>query len=304
VGVLEPISETRIVDTRTMPWETFPGLPNSVMKPLVIDSDGVARVMIRVIKPSKELATSLPTMPYRHYHSSVAEHTYYLAGDLPHWDYASPEDGVGALVDFKAGYFLDGNPGPGGLHGIEDGPRSKTGGIVLNWRNGVGNNSLEPNFHEESIQVDYPAGKSTVATVAAESATDGSGVVYQSEARTILDTRAMRWQQFPGTKGGYIKVLARDPDGVPKTLLGWLPRGNSEALRTRPDKAGQQFRENIYVLRGSLPHPDGNGGFIHLPEGTYIDRPVVPDSPWEEAATTPEMMVGATVLMWRAEDFA
>jgi hypothetical protein len=270
------------------------------MKPLVVDDDGAAMVMLKGSPPT-DLRAALPSMPYRHYHSSVYEHIFFLSGELPHWDYRSPEDGVGELISFQSGYYLEGRPGPEGLHGIEEGPRSAVGATSVNWRSGVGNYASEPNFHEESIQVDYPPDKKTVALVPADARPDGSGIVYQSPTRTILDTRAMNWQQFPGTKGGYIKVLARDEDGCPTTLLGWLPRGTSEALRTRPDRSGKPFRENIFVLSGTLPHPDDDGGVTYLPEGSFIDRPVVPSTDWSDAASAPELAPGCTVLMWRFE---
>jgi len=292
---------TRVMDTRAIPWELFPGLADSYMKPLVKDAAGEPMVMLRGMPAGKDVHAALPSMPYRHYHNSVYEHAFYLAGELPHWDYPSAEDGVGTMVLFQQGYYLDGAPGPGGLHGIEAGPTSPVGGVAITWRNGVGNYNLEPTFHEESIEVGYPADKASVALVPAKPADDGSGIVYRSASRTIIDTRAMSWQPHPEFADSRVKVLATDEDGYPMTMLVWLARGTSEALRTRPDRAGESLRENIYVIAGELPHPDGTGGLRMLPEGTFIDRPMVPAGSLEDAAASPSTPIGATVLVWRVD---
>jgi hypothetical protein len=301
MSTTEASANTRVIDTREMGWEVFPGLADSYMKPLITDADGNAMVMVRGMPAGEEVHAHLPSMPYRHYHKSVYEHTFYLAGELPHWDYPSADDGVGALVMFQQGYYLDGAPGPGGLHGIEKGPRSLVGGVAISWRNGIGNNNLEPNFHEESIEVDYPADKDEVALVPATPAKDGTGLVYQSDARTIIDTRAMAWAPYPDVDGAYIKVLKTDDDGQPMTMLAWFTRGTSDLLRTRPDKTGQALRENLYVLSGELPHRDEDGTLRLLPEGTFIDRPIVPANSLQEASAEPIMPVGCTVLVWRVD---
>ena len=46
---------------------------------------------------------------------------------------------------------------PGSLHGLEPGPESDTGCLILFWRDAIGNWLDDPNAAEESPDVPYPA---------------------------------------------------------------------------------------------------------------------------------------------------
>jgi hypothetical protein len=99
-------------------------------------------------------AVGLSDLPHRHYHRTVREYGFTISGELPHWEYENAEQEDGELVVFREGYYMD--RAPGSLHGLEPGPTSAVGCVVLMWRTGRGTWVDEPTFDEETVEVPYP----------------------------------------------------------------------------------------------------------------------------------------------------
>jgi len=297
---LSQATDTRILDTRAMEWEPFTGIEGGAMKVLARDAEGNEMVMLFNMPPGDGPLKALPSMPYRHYHQSVHEYNYFMAGELPHWDYRTPEDPVGELVMWTEGYYLDRRPGPTGIHGIETTPTSPVGSMVLSWRTGTGNFASEPDFHEESREIAYPSSKSTVASVPLVAPADGSGLVYSTDVVDILDTRAMEWEPMSELEGAFVKVLSRDAGEI-ITMIVWMPLGTSALLTTDAGRAGTSFAENLFVLAGDLPHiAEGSDEVTYLPQGTYIERKNAPSGALRERSTGVEPPLGCAVLVWRS----
>ena len=141
--------DLRILDTREMKWESFPGLDHCKIKVLTRSADGDPMVFLLWFPPIE----LLPDIPHRHIHQSVTEWSYVLAGELPHWEYANAEQTKGDRILFKQGYYM--HRKPGSIHGLEENSASAVGCLILSWRDKVGNFAAEPGFAEESPSVPY-----------------------------------------------------------------------------------------------------------------------------------------------------
>lgn len=150
-GLLLDAGGVRVLDTRNMPWARFAGLERGKVKLLTHDQDGNPGAFLVWIPPG-EIVEGW-ALPHRHYHRSIQENSFMLAGELPHWEYENKEQQAGARLIVRPGYFLDRSPGS--IHGLEPGLTSATGCILLQWREGVGNWANEPEFADETIEVPY-----------------------------------------------------------------------------------------------------------------------------------------------------
>jgi len=148
-GVVLDRPDVTILDTREMPWEEFSGLAGARVKMLTRDGDGNGLVWLIW------LPGDIPSVgrPHRHYHRSIHEFSYMISGELPHWEYRNAEQQQGDLVVVRSGYFMERQPGS--VHGLEEGPSSAIGCVLLQWRDGVGNYLHEPEAEQETIDVPY-----------------------------------------------------------------------------------------------------------------------------------------------------
>ena len=295
-GVVFRSDLATVIDTREMPWLTFEGMGGSSMKPLAFFDDGSVEVMLGWIPPGK--AQSIPQLPDRHYHRSVAEYFYLLGGEVYTWDYRDEDDPDGVLVHYRPDYYLDRQPGPQGIHGLEDGPVATCGTLFLNWRTGVGIWAGEPEFADESITVPYTPSKSSMVVDPLPTPTDGTGLVYSTPTVRLLDTRAMTWEPYPALGlSAARKVLSVGSDGEPKVMM--LAVSTSQlpaAAEMRHDT-----RESFYVLSGELPVRELGPGAddaqtIVLKAGYFVDRK--PGSRHEIAGDVP-CAGDAVLLYWR-----
>jgi len=143
-----------ILDTREMPWEDYdPQRPGTRKRKVLARNEAGEATVILYWIPAGPLMEQLP---FRTYHKTVQEYYFVLSGELPHWEYASPDDGEaeGKMVVFKPGYFLERKPGS--IHGVQAGPVPEIGCLLLHWRNGIGNEPDDPNFDTESAVVPFP----------------------------------------------------------------------------------------------------------------------------------------------------
>jgi hypothetical protein len=132
-----------------MDWEVMPHLQGACRKVLVRDEQGEPKIVITYLPAG----FTLPDLPYRHYHKTVHEFGYVLGGELPHWEYERADQLKVELIVLKEGYFM--HRRPGSIHGLEPGPTSPTGIIMLGWRTGSGTWIGEKNFDTETIVVPY-----------------------------------------------------------------------------------------------------------------------------------------------------
>jgi len=140
------------LDTATMPLEEVPGNPGMGRRTLleVSDSPGFARIVYGPAGFSSNVQSLLEHGVHRHYHRSVTERHYILAGDYPiwHWIDATRE---GALTRLRRHHYLE-NP-PHTLHGIVPGSVPETGYGIVQWTDGFGTELFEPGADTETITV-------------------------------------------------------------------------------------------------------------------------------------------------------
>lgn len=149
-GVVIDRPDLTLLDTRQMPWESFDGLPNGKVKVLSRSEDGTPIVMMVWLPPGEIEGLELP---HRHYHRTIREFSFMLEGELPHWEYRNAEQQEGDLVVVRRGFFMERSPGS--IHGLEVGPSSPTGCVLLCWRDKPGNWISEPEFAQETVDVPY-----------------------------------------------------------------------------------------------------------------------------------------------------
>ncbi len=148
-GVVLERSDVTLLDTREMPWEDFAGLAGAQVKMLSRDDAGNGMVWL-IWLPGE-----IPSVnrPHRHYHRTIREFSYLVNGELPHWEYRNAEQQQGDLVVVREGFFMEREPGS--IHGLEEGPSSAIGCVLLQWRDGVGNYLDEPESEHETVDVPY-----------------------------------------------------------------------------------------------------------------------------------------------------
>jgi hypothetical protein len=305
-GLVYSTPAVNIFDTRAMEWSDFPARKGAKVKVLARFESGDPEIFLLWMPPGP-LRVLRGGKQYRHYHQTVHEHSFILhGGPLPHWDYDSPEQKVGTLINFGPGYYLDRRPGPDGIHGAEFGAVPQVGRVSLSWRSGTGNWADEPNFHDESLEIPYPEGPGVPAAPPV-SPDDPPGIVYRRPSVTVFNTFEMGWEEYPGLDGTKIKVLERFPDGEPSVMLRWRQPG---ALLP-PDRLPYRHyhatvRECMFVLQGEIPHWDyrsaddaeGEGKLIRFKEGYFMDRRPGPGA-IHGIEAGPVSDTGSLVLFWR-----
>jgi hypothetical protein len=285
-------------DTRDMPWGQFDGLGSAKVKVLHVDDEGRPLAFL-VWMPPGDLGVEIP---HRHYHATTHEWAYTLAGDLPHWEYASADSDESQLVVFREGYYMDRSPGS--IHGLEEGVNSDTGTTILFWRDNVGNWLDEPNAAEETLDVDFasPETLKRKSRGDALAATYGDGTVLQRDDLRIVDTREMFWDAYDGLSGTKIKVLSRDAEDLPSTSLIWLPPGDLPSVELPHRHYHKTAHEFLYVLEGELviwEYADAaqqEGDLIVGRPGYFMNRRPGSVHGLEAGVSTP---TGAVVIEWR-----
>lgn len=149
-GVVLERPDVRILDTREMEWEDWGGETGMKARILSRLPDGNPATMLVWLPPGELQGIDLPA---RHYHRTVTERSFMLAGELPHWEYRSADDKVGELVIVRPGYFMERLPGS--VHGLEPGPTSQTGALYLFRQTGSGNWVDSAGHDEETFDVPY-----------------------------------------------------------------------------------------------------------------------------------------------------
>jgi len=162
------MNQVTVVDTQSMPWQ-HGGLrlsKNWALKIVEDDPKTGRRVAIAY------LPAGLVTHEGRHYHQ-FRQWFYFLHGDIPVFDYTSPQQKKARVNILREGYFVErpvasmhGDGGPGD-------PVSQEGSMFVMW--------LENSLPSKQVPFDGPY---------------PTGVDYKDD--TIIDTRAMSWSQESG----------------------------------------------------------------------------------------------------------
>lgn len=144
-------SDLSILDTRAFPWQEFPEAGTKrLVKVLSRDDRGDPASYLVFAPPG---APAWLDIPHREYHKTVREQVFVLSGEMFTWEYASADQKSGDLVVMKQGFFMDRQPGS--IHGVEEGPASSVGHLILYWRSGSGTWPGEDRYHEETVEVPF-----------------------------------------------------------------------------------------------------------------------------------------------------
>lgn len=294
VGVVRQRPDVTILDTRAMRWEDHPGIPGGRWKVLSRDSSGVPLIMLNWL-PAK-----LPSSgPERHYHRSVLEHGFVLAGEFPIREYEGLDDVQGLPVLFRDGYFY--RRTPGSMHGRDPVVAADATGIgflILEWRSGPGTY-----LWEEGIEAETTSDllHNAIVDDRPPLEADPRGVVLERDDIRILDTRAMPWEEHPGLATARIKILDRDEAGVPTVMLQWLPAD----LPVQPNRHYHRtVLERGFVLEGLWPHreydsvDDEVGVAVPFVKGFFYERQPGSVHGMDPRPQGPGM--GFVILEWRS----
>lgn len=144
---------------------------------------------------------------------------------------------------------------------------------------------------------------SSTTTAASSSAT-----VFDSPTTTILDTRAIDWEESDYVPGALRRVLARDTDGDPIVLQRWMPPSRKAIDEVLPG-AYHLAREAYFCLGGERHN---NQKELGRP-GEFVDPVIYREGYWLDrqpgsvhgGPPTPIMAVGVWWIGWMAvsDDF-
>ncbi|MBM3502987.1 MAG: hypothetical protein FJX65_03850 [Alphaproteobacteria bacterium] len=242
----------RHLDTTTMPWAPEPTIKGMKSKVLFRDPESGAVTIIRSVPPGYGVGDQ----PFRHYHTSVVERSFYLAGDFPHWEFDGPEDKTGDLIMFRRGLFMDRPPNT--IHGLFPHPKSEIGGMAISWNTGGGVGVDDPNYEVESIDVPFEnPGRFNVA--------------FTSPRIFMHDT--LPWNPHPRVKGWKIKPLAPRRGVAPEVALvhvtaDWQPARSGAVVEPTDE------RRWMFVVSGGLDVVVSQGArqdAIALKEHGYLE---------------------------------
>jgi hypothetical protein len=284
-GVVRERANLRILDTREMAWETFPGHPAGKIKVLRRNEDGSSGTHLMYLEGPRVVYEG--RKPFKHIHKTIREYAYFIEGLFPLLEYETDEEQERAFpVGIKAGYFLDRQPKS--WHGVNTNDPPPTHIISFEFRDKAGNFISEPEAEEENVHVVantelLPRDERVVSglPVSWQSGTGTiAGTVYNRGGATWLDTREMVWEELPS--GGKIKPLARFMNGHPseghvEVFQLWQPADSS--IRELPYRYyAKTIREEFLVLSGEMltwEYEDAEqreGDLVALKPGFYVER--------------------------------
>jgi hypothetical protein len=263
----------RHIDTTAMPWAPEPTIKGMKSKLLHRDPASGATTIIRHVPPN----FGVGDRPFRHYHTSVVERTFYLAGDFPHWEFDGPKDTEGDLIVFRRGIFMDRPPNT--VHGLFPSPRSEIGGMAISWNTGGGVGVDDPNYHIESVDLPFQnPGRHNVAFT--------SPRIFHHDTlpwQRHASEPAWKWKPLGPRRGAAPEV------GLVHVAADWRP----PAPRHLPPSAERRW---LFVVAGDLALTIATGGktaALALREQHYLE--------WRAPAglgfaAAPASEIGATVL--------
>ncbi len=249
-----------LLHTPDMDWEPDPAIPGFKRRLLHVHPVTGGHIKQWYLPPA--YGPAVGTLPHRHYHKSVTERAYHLAGDFPHWEFRTGADMDGELIVFKRHIFMD-RP-PLSIHGRFPEPFSQTGSEILYWNTGVGTGLGEPEAVTETITVEF----------------DESGRSDRTNFRdaNVFSTLDRPWQSHPHIPAWKIKLLAHRTEGAGPVVLVNIPMGADSPADVAI--AGSEDPHWLYLLSGDLSlrvTADGTPQEIKLREGSFLR--------WNDTAT-------------------
>ena len=298
--VLRDVGGVRRIDTRAMEWEPLP-VDGLFRKVLSRDADGEPSAMLTFVPPGGFLPGGLG----RQFHRSVRVFAYVVEGELVVWEYESAGQVEGDLIRAKAGFFMDRRPGS--IYGVEAGqPRSATGALVLNWREGgPGIWAGERDYETETVAVPFGDGGGFAAGVD-EPHEAGGACVRNRGGVTWLDTREMAWETMP-MPGWVHRVLVRDEAGDPSVTINYHAPRREESGSPLPAGRHRHYhrstREFNYLVAGEgvtweyTSPEDTDGEVFHSKQGYFMDRAA--GSIHGTRTGQPNSATGQILVCWR-----
>ena len=253
------------IDTNAMAWEHNPGIPGFKRRLLFFDDATRSEIRMDYVPPGA--IPEVLELPHRHYHRTVTERAYALAGDFPHWEFSSTRDHEGEMIVFRRHLFMD-RP-PKSIHGLMPEPLSETGCVLLYWNTGPGTGVAEPDAPMESVELPF------------DDTADDDRTEF-SVAR-LFDTGEVAWQKHPWAAGWKVKPLAETTENSGAVSLVHIPADWTGSLE--PVKAeGGEPPPWLFVIAGDLRlYLAENGarrefalredGFLVLSAGTALGVP-------------------------------
>lgn len=242
------------IDTNAVPWEHNPGIPGFKRRLLVFDEETRSEVRMDYVPPGA--IPRVLELPHRHYHRTVTERAYALAGDFPHWEFSSTSDLEGEMIVFRRHLFMD-RP-PKSIHGLMPELLSETGCVLLYWNTGPGTGVAEPDAPRESVELPF------------DDSADADRTDF-SDAR-LFDTAEVAWQGHPSVPGWKLKPLAEAVENSGAVSLVHVPADWTGALQ--PVKAQADGPSPwLFVVAGDLRvHLAENGARreLELREGAFL----------------------------------
>ncbi|MCY4477906.1 MAG: hypothetical protein OXC70_07965 [Gammaproteobacteria bacterium] len=221
------------IDANAVPWEHNPGIPGFKRRLLVFDDATRSEVRMDYVPPGA--IPEVLELPHRHYHRTVTERAYALAGDFPHWEFSSTRDHEGEMIVFRRHLFMD-RP-PKSIHGLMPEPLSETGCVLLYWNTGPGTGVAEPDAPVESVELAF------------DDSADDDPTDF-SDAR-LFDAGEVAWLEHPSVAGWKAKSLAEAVENSGAVSLVHIPAdwtGSPEPVEAN----GSEPLPWLFVVAGDL----------------------------------------------------
>ena len=243
-----------LIDTNAAPWEENPGIPGFKRRLLAFDEARRAEIRMDYVPPGA--GPEGLELPHRHYHKTVTERAYALAGDFPHWEFSSTSDHQGEMIVFRRHVFMDRPPKT--IHGLMPEPVSETGCVLLYWNNGPGTGVAEPEAPRESVELAFD-----------ESAEEDR---TQFDDARLFDAGDVPWQAHPNVAGWKAKPLAQAVENSGAVNLVHIPAdwaGSPQPVKARRNEPSPW----LFVISGDLRLGLAENGArreVSLSEGAFL----------------------------------
>jgi len=236
----------RHIDTRRMPREQIATNPGAERQWLRQDASGGGIFMS--YGPAGFTPTILKLLngvPHRHFHKTVTESHYILAGDYPIWHWRE-QNKPGELTWLRRHSYLENRPNT--IHGVVPEVQPTTPHQMLIWLDGGGTSIDEPESKTETFEVPMDS---------------GSADHWPGRPPIFLQADEGSWTDHPGIAGA--KLLALSANGKPGADC-WLVKLTPEA-KTKPHMGGNHW---LYVVDGAVTFAV-NGMAVDVGEGGFLE---------------------------------
>lgn len=223
-----------LIDTNEMPVEEDarnPGKKTQMLLSRDLTGGGVVRLSYWPPGFTEGIRKLIAHGGHRHYHRTVNERHYVLAGDWTSLYWPDPR-GPAVRTRLYRHHYLE-NP-PMVLHGISRDAAPVVGTKFLVWTSGAGTDIYEPEAKTESIDVEFEG--------EAPANVNGSPILFNAET--------VSWVPHPRQPQFLVKELSATRDGIPGVTLVNIPPGSRARIsESSPDGPVRRW---LYVISGDL----------------------------------------------------